>query len=141
MDVLEKAELEANFELDQLGTKLEVGSDEHKKAMSDAVQLIDRITELKKVENERERLRLDEAKMEADKNKADIEQQRVDLEREKHTAERKHNIIRYVLDGLAIAVPAGITALGLFLTYNIEVDGVQASQIGRKTIDRLFRMK
>ena len=141
MDVLEKAELEANYELDQMGTKLEVGSDEHKKAMGDAVQLIDRITELKKAENERERIQLDKAKMEAEKNKADIEQQRVNLERERQTNERKHNIVRYVLDALSIVVPAGVTVLACFLTYNIEIDGVQASQIGRKTIDRAFRVK
>ena len=141
MDVLEKMELEANFELDQIGTKTEIGSDEHKKAVADFAQIADRIVELKKVENEREKIRLEEAKMEADKSKADVEQQKVDLERQRQTDERKHNLIRYVLDGLGIVVPAGITVLGLFLTYRIEVDGVQASQLGRKTIDRIFRMK
>ena len=141
MEVLEKAEVEVNFELDKIGTNLEVGSDEHKKAVGDVVQLMDRITELKKVENERTKLRLEEGKIEADKAKTDIEQQRVDLERKKQADERKHNVIRYVIDGLTIAVPAGITILGLFLTYRIEVDGVQASQLGRKTIDRIFRMR
>lgn len=141
MDVRDKMEIEIDFELDKIGTKIEVGSDEHKKAVDDVAKLTDKLIELKRVDNEREKIELDRAKMEADKSKADVEQQRVDLEREKMVEDRKGRFVQNIINAAGIVVPAGITIAGMVMMFLFEENGTITGGASRKVVDRMFRQK
>lgn len=163
---LYEVELEDEFEKIK---NIDVVSDEHKKVVSDISQLTDRLVKLKEVENEKlkidnehrkidieqQKVEFERAKIDADKEKAAIEQRKVDLEAKKIKIEeqkvkieeqqieeeRKDRLIKNIIAGLGVAIPAGITITGMVLMFIFEEKGTITSKAGSKIVDRIFRMK
>lgn len=161
-------EKRVNLEVERIGD-FELGSDEHKKVVSDLSQLTDRLIRLKevdiehdkielekekkeadarkaeieaeRVEIEREKIELEREKMEADAKKAEIEAERVEIERQKMIEERKDGQIKNGISAMSVLVPAGITITGMVLMFLFEEKGTITSGAGRKIVDRLFRTK
>jgi hypothetical protein len=157
-----------NQEVDRIGD-YDLGSDEHKKVVSDLSQLTDRLIRLKeldiehekielekekkeadakkveieseRVEIEKEKIELEREKIKADEQKAKIESERVAIERQKMVEERKNEWIRNRITALGILVPAGITITGMVLMFLFEEKGTITSGAGRKIVDRMFRSK
>lgn len=134
---------------------IDVVSDEHHKVVSDISQLTDRLVKLREVENEQDKLHIEEqkieferARIEAEKDKAAIEQQKLDIEKQKISIEekkledeKKDRLIKNILTGLGVAIPAGITLTGMVLMFLFEERGTITSKAGSKIVDRIFRVK
>lgn len=145
-------ELETEFEGIQ---DFDLGSEDHKRIVGDITQLTDRYVKLREVDIEEQKLDLEREKMDADKQKMEIETRKVDIEtrkvdieakklefeREKMKEDRSDRWIRYVIDGLGIIVPAGITVTGMVLMFLFEEKGTITSRAGSKIVDRMFRSK
>lgn len=138
-------ELETEFE----GIKdFDLESEDHKRIVGDITQLTDRYVKLKEVdikaqelELEREKVETDKQKIEIEMRKADIETKKLEFEREKMKEDKSDRWIRYVIDGLGIIVPAGITVTGMVLMFLFEEKGTITSRAGSKIVDRMFRTK
>ena len=149
---LYESELKDEFEKIK---NIDIVSDEHRKVVSDISQLTDRLVKLKEVENEEKKLGIEErrieferAKVDAEKEKTaieqrklDIEEQKLDVEERKLDDERKDRLIKNVIAGLSVAIPAGITLTGMVLMFLFEEKGTITSKAGSKIVDRIFRTK
>ena len=159
-------EVELKDEFEKI-KKIDIVSDEHRKVVSDISQLTDRLVKLEEVENEKQRIEnekqkieieqqkanFERDKIEADKERAAIEQRKIELEKEKIKIEerrvkiekeqleddRKDKLIKNILAGLSVAIPAGITLTGMVLMFLFEENGTITSKAGNKIIDRIFR--
>lgn len=168
METLNLYEIELKDEFEKI-KKIDIVSDEHRKVVSDISQLTDRLVKLKEAENEKQRIEneklkidieqqkveFERAKVDTEKEKVNIEQRKVDLEEDKikidkHKAkieemqledERKDRLIKNVIAGLSVAIPAGITLTGMVLMFLFEEKGTITSKAGSKIVDRIFRMK
>ena len=154
METLNLYESELKDEFEKIKT-IDIVSDEHRKVVSDISQLTDRLAKLKEVENERQRIKVEQqkvdaerAKIEVDEKKADIEERKADLEEKKIEIEeqqleeeRKDRLIKNIIAGLGVAIPAGITLTGMVLMFLFEEKGTITSKAGSKIVDRIFRMK
>lgn len=147
----------------------DLGSDEHRRALGDVMQLTDRLIKMKEDELERKRFRLEKQKAETDAQKVEIEQskldieneklkieqlkmgiteaqakleeKRVELEREKATDERKGRWMQNCLTAIGILLPTAVTIIGMVLMFLFEEKGTIAGGASRKIVDRIFRMK
>jgi hypothetical protein len=149
---LYKSELKDEFEKIKA---IDIVSDEHRKVVSDISQLTDRLVKLEEVETEKKKLHIEEqrigfelVRIEAEKEKAaieqrklDIEEQKLDMEERKLDDERKDRLIKNVIAGLGVAIPAGITLTGMVLMFLFEEKGTITSKAGSKIVDRIFRAK
>lgn len=159
-------ESELKDEFEKIKT-IDIVSEEHRKVVSDISQLTDRLVKLQEVENEhkkldieREKLEFERAKIENERakidaekekttienRKVDIEEQKLDVEEKKLTIEeqkldedRKDRLIKNIIAGLGVAIPAGITLTGMVLMFLFEEKGTITSKAGSKIVDRIFR--
>lgn len=147
-------EIELKDEFEKIKA-IDIVSDEHHKVVSDISQLTDRLVKLKEVENEHEKIHIEEkkieferARIEAEKDKASIEQQKLDIEKQKISIEerkledeKKDRLVKNILSGLGVIIPAGITLTGMVLMFLFEEKGTITSKAGSKIVDRIFRVK
>lgn len=110
-------------------SKIQVGTDEHKTAVDAITKLMDREIEIKKLELE-ERKAEDEFELEKSKN---------EIDEAKAENERKHNKTQNWLQGLGIAIPAGLTIWGTLKTIKFEETGTCTTVAGRNFFNRLFK--
>ena len=140
MTVQDKYEVEVNYELDQL-SKIELGSEEHRRGSGDITQLTDRYIRLKEVENEERRIAIEEAKAEAEKEKAELEQQRIALELQRIEDEKQDRKIKRWFDvGIAVTKVVALGGITVVL-LGFEKNGTLViSNPGRKIVDYIYRM-
>lgn len=140
MTVHDKYEIEVNFELDKI-PNLDLGSDEHRKAVGDISQLTDRLIRLKEVDIEQQKIDIEKVRAEADKEKAKLEQTKMEIERQKMIEEKQDRKIKNGLTTLNIVLPIGLTLTGMVLMFLFEEKGtIVTSGPGRKIVDRMFRI-
>lgn len=120
------AEIESEF--NEL-SKIEVGSDEHKVAVDAITKLLDREIELKKLD-------LEERKAADD---FELEKSKIEVEQTKTVIEKKNNIAQNWLNGLGIAIPAGLTVWGAITSMKFETLGTITTYAGRNFFNRLFK--
>ena len=96
---------------------MEVGSDEYKSAVDSLTKLLDRAIELDKHNVEH--------------------QEKLDARDD----ENKDRLIRNILNGLGIVIPAGLTIWGTLKTLKFEETGTVTTMAGRGIINRLFHKK
>lgn len=133
-------EVELKDEFEKIKT-IDIESDEHRKVVGDISQLTDRLVKLKEVENEREKIEIEREKIDVEKEKMAIEQQKIEIEEIKLDEDRKDRLIKNIIAGLGVAIPAGITLTGMVLMFIFEEKGTITSKAGGKIVDRIFRMK
>lgn len=102
--------------LEQL-KEMEVGSDEYRTAVDGMTKLLDRAIELDKHNLEH--------------------QEKLDARED----ENKDRLIRNILSGLGIAIPAGLTIWGTLKTLKFEETGTITTIVGRGFINKLFPRK
>ena len=168
METRDLYEIELEDEFEQI-KDIDVASDEHRIAVSDITQLTDRLVKLKEVENERakidiekerfeferskienerikaeaekEKVTIEKRKIEIEEKKLIIEEKKIDVEGQRLEEDRKNRWTKIIVDGLGIAIPAGITLTGMVLMFIFEEKGTITSKAGSKIVDRIFRMK
>lgn len=92
---------------------LEAGSEEYCKTVDGIAKLTDKLIDLKKL---------------------DIEQQKMD-------EERKDRKIKNGIGIAGVAVPSGITIVGMVLMFLFEEKGTIVGRTSNKIVERIFRMK
>lgn len=118
---------EIKSEIEEL-SKMAVGTEEYKATVGGVTQLTDRIVKLEEIE-------LEKQKLEVEREKASIEASRAE-------DDRKDKRDRNRISVANLTVTAAITVLGAVTMYAFEQTGrLITSQVGRKTIDRIFRIK
>lgn len=107
---------EIEQKLEKLKT-MEVGSEEYRNAVEGLTKLLDRAIELDKHNVEH--------------------QEKLDARED----ENKDRLIRNILSGLGIAIPAGLTIWGTLKTLKFEETGTVTTLVGRGFINKLLPRK
>lgn len=107
---------EIKTRLEQL-KQMEVGSDEYRNAVDSLIKLMDRAIELDKHNVEH--------------------QEKLDARDD----ENKERLIRNILNGLGIAIPAGLTIWGTLKSLKFEETGTVTTIVGRGFINKLLPRK
>lgn len=94
---------------------MEVGSDEYRAAVEGLTKLLDKAIELDRLNNEH--------------------QEKLDARDD----ENKDRLIRNILNGLGIAIPAGLTIWGTLKSLKFEETGTVTTIVGRGFLNRLFK--
>ena len=109
-------------------SKMPIGSEDYKAAISGVTQLTDRLVKLEEIDVERQ--------------KVAVEQEKTEIEKSKAADEQKDRSTRNRLTVASIVVPAWVTGLGAAGMWLFEERGtIITSQAGRKIYERFFRMK
>lgn len=109
-------EVEIQEEFGGLST-MEKGTEQHKAAVNGLTQLIDRSIEI--------------AKMEAD----------YEMKRKQAEEDRKDRLVKNVLTGAGIVIPAVLTVWGTVVSLKFEQEGTVTTTIGRGFINKLLPKK
>lgn len=99
---------------------LEAGSEEYCKTVDGIAKLTDKLVDLKKL---------------------DIESQQMEIEQQKMDEERKDRKVKNGIGIAGIAVPSGITVLGMVLMFLFEERGTIVGRTSNKIVERIFRSK
>lgn len=118
-------EIENEFEI--LGD-MEVGSDEYETAVNGLTKLCDRAIELEKLKTETE--------LKQDQQNVDAE-----LRAEQLKDERRDRVVKNVLTGAGIGIPAAITVWGTIKSIKFEETGTITTIMGRGFIQKLLPKK
>ena len=113
---------EVNSQVNQLKT-LELGTDTYDKTVSGICKMIDKISDIDKLDIERDRV--------------EIEEVNISIENEKIKSEKSDRKTKNIISGAGL----GLTAFGLVAMFVFEERGTITTQAGRKVLDRLFRTK
>lgn len=118
-------------EIEQLRSQLEdleVGSKEYNAVAERLDKLYSKLIEIEKFDSEQD-LKAQELNV------------NTELKREQMKHEKRDRWIGYVIQGLAIAIPAGLTIWGTNKTINFEQTGTVTTFAGRNFFNNLFRKK
>lgn len=118
-------EIENEFEI--LGD-MKVGSDEYETAVNGLTKLCDRAIELEKLKTETE--------LKQDQQNVDAE-----LRAEQLKDERRDRVVKNVLTGAGIGIPAAITIWGTIKSIKFEETGTITTIMGRGFIQKLLPKK
>lgn len=108
--------------------ELELGTDEHKASVDAVTKLIDRATELRKLEIEHQE-RLESRKAEGELKLKQMKEDKVD------------RIIGYVINVAGIVIPVIVTVWGTKVSLKFEEEGTITTSAGRNFFSRLFHKK
>ena len=97
--------------------------------------------ERSKVEAEKEKTSIEKCKINIEEKKLKIEDKKLNIEDAKLEEDRKDRLIKNIIAGFSVAIPAGITLTGMVLMFLFEEKGTITSKAGSKIVDRIFRMK
>lgn len=125
VETLLNEEIQEEFE--ELG-KLEVGTEKYKIAVDGLTKLCDRAIELEKFKAETE--------LKQDQQNVDAE-----LRAEQLKDERKDRVVKNVLTGAGIGIPALLTVWGTLKSINFEKTGTITTIMGRGFIQKLLPKK
>ena len=116
--------------LDQMDElkKLEVGSEQYKSVVDGVSKLYDKAIEFQRIHSETD-LKFDSQEFEMDMR---VKQMKND---------EKDRLIRNVLTGLGIAIPAGLTVWGTIKSIKFEQTGTITTMMGRGFIQKLLPKK
>jgi hypothetical protein len=134
MDIEYLLNEEIKNELDDLRA-MEVGTDEHKKAVDDITRLMDRAIELEKIniqERDNSEKRKEAKALEA------VEQ---DWKRLQMEEERKDRFVKNCVAVAGVVVPSVITIWGTLKSFEFEKEGTITTSIGRGFINKLIPKK
>lgn len=109
-------------------SKMEVGTDSYKTAIDGLTKLMDRAIEMDKVERE---LR---EKVESRKIENELRQKQLN-------DERKDRLVKNILTGVSIGVPAVLTAWGTLASFAFEKECSVTTLIGKGFINKLLPKK
>lgn len=118
---------EIKAELDEL-SRLQVGSEEHEKAVNSIVKLADRAIEM-------ERLGIES------QEKVENREAEIDLKLKQIAEERKGRISRDLFGFITFAGTAAITIWGTKASFQFEKDGTITTIMGRGFINKLLPKK
>ena len=118
---------EIETELEKLRDK-EPGSDEHKAIVDEAVKLIDRAIEMKKVDNDC-------------KDKTVIRENEQAARLQQMTDEKKDRLIKNVLNAAGIILPILLTMWGTKVSLKFEETGSFTTIMGRGFVNKLLPKK
>ena len=107
---------------------MEVGSDEYETAVNGLTKLCDRAIELEKLKTETE--------LKQDQQNVDAE-----LRAEQLKDERRDRVVKNVLTGAGIGIPAAITIWGTIKSIKFEETGTITTIMGRGFIQKLLPKK
>lgn len=125
IETLLHEEIENEFEI--LGD-MTVGSDEYETAVNGLTKLYDRAIELEKLKTETE--------LKQDQQNVDTE-----LRAEQLKDERRDRVVKNVLTGAGIGIPAAITIWGTIKSIKFEETGTITTIMGRGFIQKLLPKK
>lgn len=108
-------------ELDELES-IELGSDQYKTTVDGVCKLIDKTNELEKIELEKKKLAISQAK-----------------EKRLEKSNEKHQFINYAISIGGILIPVLVTVWGTCKTLRFEETGTVTTNAGKSFINRLFR--
>ena len=118
---------EISTELEKLGG-MELGSEQYKTTVDGLTKLMDRAIEAEKFEIERQ----DKLKEQEVENSLKLKQMQ---------DENKDRLIRNILAGFGILIPAGLTIWGTVKSFEFEKNGTITTIIGRGFVNKLLPKK
>ena len=127
MNIEDQLRKEISSELEKLG-EMEVGSEQYKTTVDGLAKLMDRAIEAEKFEIERQ----DKAKTQEIENSMKLKQMK---------DENKDRLIRNIIAGAGILIPAGLTVWGTVKSFQFEEKGTITTIIGRGFVNKLLPKK
>ena len=116
--------------LNELGElkKLQLGSEEYKVTVEGVTKLVDRANELKKTEIEH-------------MDRVESREYDYAMKEKQMEEDRKDRLIKNILTGAGIGIPAGLTVWGTLKSLRFEKDGTVTTILGRGFINKLLPKK
>jgi hypothetical protein len=125
---------EIRYEIGYLGQQ-DVGSEGYKNGIDGVIKLMDRWVEVEKVDLQRK-----QHSDESEQRKYEYEAERA-LKEKELAEEKKDRLIKNILAGAGIGIPAIITIWGTLKTFRFEETGTITTTLGRGFINKLLSRK
>lgn len=117
---------EIESELEELG-KLGVGSDEYKVAVDGITKLMDRA------------IKIDELNANA-QDKVESREAEYDFKQKQMNAEKKDRIVKNIITGFSIGIPAAVAIWGTIVTLKFDEVGTVTSIAGKEHTRKIFNL-
>ena len=108
--------------------KMKLGDDEYKATVAGIGQLVDRLSELEKIDIDRE-------------DKVENRYMENNFRRQQMREDRVDRIIKNILTGLGIGLPIVVSIWGTLVSINFEREGTITTIMGRSWIQKLIPKK